>query len=115
MVGAEILLEIDETLDRLIQNAEAIQKVSPSDLSEVEVEAFQKTQESLIHHLLHMDEQLATKRTAVIDKRASHYQIQQKRTRFENLKRSYNTTLSEARKRALITPKRRAKKLLVSR
>ena len=54
MFGEEILLEIDGTLDQLIRNAEVIQKVDMLDLTETEIEAFKKTQESLLQHLMHM-------------------------------------------------------------
>ena len=56
MVGEEIILEIDATLDRLICNAEAVQNVNFNELSETEIKAFQKTQESLLQHLMHMDQ-----------------------------------------------------------
>jgi hypothetical protein len=115
MIGEEILLEIDETLDRLIQNAEAIGQVDPSDLSDVEIDAFQKTQESLLHHLIHMDEELAAKQVAIPDKRSSRYRIQEKRSQFERLKQSYHATLAEARRPYAMMPKRRAKRLLVPR
>lgn len=114
MFGEEILLEIDSTLDQLIQNAEAIQDVNLSELSETEVEAFQKTQESLIHHLIHMDQFLETKRKSFRsqDKRSASYKIQEKLLKFETLKSKYSRNLSG---RVNITPifsKRRNKKFL---
>lgn len=113
MLGDEIFLEIDATLDRLIQNAEALQKVDPTDLSEIEIDSFQKTQESLIHHLIHMDELLARKRKPnEIDKRSANYKIQRKRTRFEHLKKSIQSNLCNARTKQAIICKRRRKKLL---
>lgn len=112
MVGDEILIEIDETLNRLIENAEVIQKVDPKALSDQEIDSFQKTQESLLHHLIHMDELLERKRkVGPIDKRASRFQIQEKRVRFEQLKNLYTPTLSKPKQ--IIVPKRRRKKFLV--
>ena len=112
MLGDEILLEIDATLDRLIQNAEAIQKVELSDLSEIEIDSFQKTQESLIHHLIHMDECLERKRVGVIDKRSASFKIQEKRTKFEHLKKTVHKNLADISGRHTIVCKRRRKKLL---
>ncbi len=51
----EILADIDATLDQLIQNADSIQHVPLKTLQENEVEALQKTQESLLARLIHMD------------------------------------------------------------
>lgn len=50
--GEEILADIDATLDQLIHYADIVQTVSLSDL---EVEALQKTQESLLARLIHME------------------------------------------------------------
>ena len=60
MFGEDIVQEIDKTLDQLIQNAEVISKADFTELSDTELEAFQKTQESLLQHLLHMDQFLST-------------------------------------------------------
>ena len=59
MLGEEILIEIDETLERLIHNADTMSQVKKTTLAGHEIEAFQKTQESLLEHLLHMDELFA--------------------------------------------------------
>jgi len=115
MVGMEILIEIDATLDRLICNAEAIQHVSLTELSELELAAFQKTQESLLHHLLHMDQTLEAKKAGlrVQDKRSAQVQIREKRARFERLKTSYCKSLAEATaRRSEMHSKRRGKRLL---
>jgi len=50
----EILADIDMTLDQLIKNAQ-ISAISGHQLHHSELEALQKTQESLIAHLLHMN------------------------------------------------------------
>jgi hypothetical protein len=115
MIGEEILMEIDTTLDRLIRNAETIQDVQLNDLSEMEIDAFQKTQESLLQHLMHMDQFLETKRKSLrlTDKRSASYKIQEKLLKFEKLKSTYHNTLEEtmARKREILS-KRRGKRLL---
>jgi hypothetical protein len=107
MIGEEILAEIDKTLDQLICNAEIIQKVEVKALHETEIDAFQKTQESLLHHLLHMDQKLAEKRAA-----RTHSRIQAKRQKFATMQTAYSKTLEEAKPRLSIHLKRRSKRLL---
>jgi hypothetical protein len=117
MIGEEILSEIDGTLDQLIKNAEVIQKVELKDLSETEIEAFQKTQESLLQHLMHMDQFLAAKRNTLkmLDKRSASFKIQEKLLRFEKMKNSYHKSLSEVRSKLPILSKRRNKRILTLR
>lgn len=115
MFGEEILMEIDATLDQLIRNAEALQKVDPEELSETEIEAFQKTQESLLQHLIHMDQCFEAKRKSLRlqDKRSASYKIQEKMLRFEKLKGSYHKTLKEAMEhKTSLRSKRRSKRFL---
>ncbi len=117
MIGEEILQEIDATLDQLIRNAQAIQSASIQDLSDTEIEAFQKTQESLIQHFLHMDQLLEAKRKGIgtLDKKSSSYKIQEKLTQFETLKSAYRKTIAEATKKQTlpILSKRKAKRFLL--
>ncbi|MEI6242633.1 MAG: hypothetical protein WCP39_04420 [Chlamydiota bacterium] len=54
----DILSDLDKTLDNLITNAEAM---SSAALSSWEKENFEKIQESLLSHLLFLDERLQTK------------------------------------------------------
>ncbi len=54
----EILADIDATLDRLIENASVVKRASLSTLYASEVEALQKTQESLLARLVHMNDLL---------------------------------------------------------
>lgn len=112
MFAEEVLIEIDTTLDQLIRNAELIQDVELKELSETEVEAFQKTQESLLQHLLHMDQFFETRKTV---RKPGSYRIQEKLLRFERLKREYNKNLGEHIKswhRRDILLKRRSKRFL---
>jgi hypothetical protein len=53
--GEEILADVDSTLDQLIANADVLQRTSVRALSETELDALQKTQESLLARLLHLD------------------------------------------------------------
>lgn len=112
MVGEEILLEIDGTLDQLIRNAEVIQNVNLKELSETEIDAFQKTQESLLQHLLHMDEFLVAKRNSLKlqDKRSASFKIQGKLLQFEKMKNSYHKSLSQLQSKLPILSKRRSKR-----
>lgn len=114
MVGEDILMEIDGTLDQLIRNAEVIEDVNLKELSETEIDAFQKTQESLLQHLIHMDEFLVAKRNSLKmqDKRSASFKIQEKLLHFERLKDSYNKSLSKAKKKLPILSKRRSKRFL---
>ncbi|MES2273568.1 MAG: hypothetical protein V4487_05215 [Chlamydiota bacterium] len=116
MLGEEIIIEIDTTLDQLIRNAEVIQNVDLKELSETEIEGFQKTQESLLQHLLHMDQFLETKSKSlrIPDKRSAGYKIQEKLLAFEKLKSAYSKNIKETavfRKNPILS-KRRSKKFL---
>ena|SRR5579872_487590 len=113
MIGEEILVEIDQTLDRLIRNAEIIQRVDLDELSDNEIEAFQKTQESLLHHFLHMDQHLENRRKElrIPDQRYASYKIREKYSRFEKLKSVYHQNFAEMRKRPILS-KRKTKRLL---
>lgn len=117
MIGEEILQEIDKTLDQLIRNAEAIQSANIQELSETEIEAFQKTQESLVHHFLYMDQVLEAKRKNLntLDKRSSSYKIQEKLSQFETMKSACQKILSETNKQTVpILSKRRAKRFIAT-
>lgn len=118
MIGEEIILEIDATLDRLICNAEAIQNVNFSELSETEIEAFQKTQESLLQHLMYMDQCLETKtkNLKIQNQKSSRHQIQEKLAKFKKLKESYHKDMCNTltRKSEMLS-KRRSKKILITR
>ena len=114
MIGEEILLEIDGTLDRLIQNAEAIENIDLCDLSEMELDAFQNTQESLLQHLLTMDQYLVDKKDSLKKplKNSSNLKLRTKLLRFEKIKKSYSKSLYDARKKTPILSKRRKKRFL---
>ena len=116
MAPEEILLEIDATLDQLIQNAEAIARVDMQEVSIIELEAFQKTQESLIHHLLHTDQRLETHRKGLskLNKQSASCKIAEKRAKFEHLKSSYHATISRTMEQKVpFFTKRRAKRFFI--
>ena len=93
MHEVEIAQNIDTTLDQLIRNAEVFSKAELKDLSEIELDAFQKTQESLLQHLLQMDQLLVKQKPQ--DKRSASFQIREKRQRLEKLKSQYTKSLEE--------------------
>jgi hypothetical protein len=117
MFAEEVLIEIDTTLDQLIRNAELVQDVELQELSEMEVTAFQKTQESLLQHLLHLDQFFETRKNNLnsLNKKSGRYQIQEKLLKFEKLKKEYKKNLGENleswHRRDLLL-KRRAKRFL---
>ncbi len=84
MLGEDLLLEIDHTIDKLIENAEAMQG---KDLSSLESRLLENTQESLLAHMLHADEKLAEKRIKLKKPhpKSARYQIQEKLFRFAKL------------------------------
>ncbi len=111
MIGEDILLEIDQTLDQLIRNAETIEHIELKELSGTEVDAFEKTQESLLKHLLYMDELLGAK-LKTQNKRLSNAKIEEKFSRFEKMNLSYEKNISKLQKKLPILSKRKAKRLL---
>ena len=82
--GEEILADIDDTLDHLIVNADVIKKISFSTLYSSEVEALQKTQESLLARLVHMNDLLKSHKKAE-EKQKSFGSIEEKILRFGKL------------------------------
>ncbi|MDP1608131.1 MAG: hypothetical protein Q8L98_02315 [Chlamydiales bacterium] len=117
MFTEDILIEIDTTLDQLIKNAESIQDVELKELSEIEISAFQKTQESLVHHLLHLDKFFETRKMdqKIFHKKSGRYKIQEKILKFERLKKEYKKNLGESLEswhRRDLLMKRRCKKIL---
>ena len=116
MFAEEILTEIDVTLDSLIRNAEAMHSAQLCDLSDIEIDAFQKTQESLLHHFLYMDKAFETKRknARIPNKKSASYKIQEKLEKFEKLKSEINNRIDRVSKKQPILSKRRGKRFLRS-
>ena len=112
-MGQNLVQEIDQTLDLLIKNAEMISQVDLKDLSEFELAGFQKTQESLLHHLLHVDSLLekTTKLEKKFHPKTAAVQIQEKKKRFDQLNQEFNQELLTVKNKPIIC-KRKAKKLI---
>jgi len=111
MLDQQLVAEIDQTLDQLIRNAEAMSRADLQSLSEVEVGAFQKTQESLLHRLLRMDQCMGSKQHLQIkDSRTASARIQEKRARLRALESEYTPQLAEFEEQCTILSKRRKKR-----
>jgi hypothetical protein len=83
--GEEILADIDATLDQLILNAEVLRSAPIQTLQEEEVEAMQKTQESLLAHLLHMDRLLSCDKKKQLIQKKTGADIKEKISHFSRL------------------------------
>jgi hypothetical protein len=57
----ELLAEIETTIDQLIKNEEILSQISSDSHYEVEIAALEKTQESLLFHLIHLQTHLQAK------------------------------------------------------
>ncbi|NNM43030.1 MAG: hypothetical protein HKM07_01640 [Chlamydiae bacterium] len=62
----KIVASIDATLDQLIENAEIVNPKTCHLLLESEIEALQKTQESLLAHILHMENHLELQKKSTV-------------------------------------------------
>ena len=78
----EILADIDATLDQLITNSTAFNQMPMTPLFTTEIEALQKTQESLLARLVHMQAFLQKKNRS---ERAGFAGIEKKIARFGKL------------------------------
>ena len=84
MIGEEILKEIDSTLDKLLENAQTIKKITnKKNISKLEVDSFTDRQEDLLAYLLEMDKLLEEKRDTL--KISKSTKIQDKLLKLEKL------------------------------
>ena len=84
----EILAEIDSTLNQLLINIEIVSDVLPSDLSETEISALHKTQESLLARFMHMTDLIKdSERKKLQEKQTT--EIQSKLKKFGELNASF--------------------------
>jgi len=91
MENSEILQEIDITLYQLIKNAAALTEISVDPVYKSEVNALSKTQESLLAHLLHLDQHLKDKQ-----KEKSSSSIHQKLSIFSKLSSDLAKTMQDS-------------------
>ena len=93
MVFDNIFVEIESTLEQLITNAQAMKDI---DLCKEEINAFQKTQESLLAHLIHMDKMLETKKSdlKINENKSKRSNIQKKLIQFSKLNENFINKIS---------------------
>lgn len=88
----QIQAQMDKTLDQLIKNAKVIRHVPTNKLEAHELDALQKTQESLLAHLMHLDELLNEKivpKKPLIEKAVCFHELNQNlKKRFRIKRRS---------------------------
>lgn len=59
----DIISEIDDTIEQLIKNGKVLKNIETKKCYEQETEALNKAQESLLAHLIHMDDLLKSKKS----------------------------------------------------
>jgi len=63
MPNSELLIEIDKTIDQLIENAIALETISEEHQEyALEKTLLEQTQESLLAHLIHLDQKISNKK-----------------------------------------------------
>lgn len=104
--GQTILVDIDETLDQLIRNADTLNRISDRRRFTDEIKAMHKTQDSLIARLMHMHDVYENEK-AKSEKREEKSQlsrIETKLTRFGKLNARMIATLEKGTR---VSPRRR--------
>jgi len=66
-----IINDIDQSLEQLVKNAEAIEKISHNELFSFEKKALEDVQESLLKHIFNMQEISETDLEPLIEKKLS--------------------------------------------
>ena len=89
----EIVANINAALDQLIENAKVVNPKTCHLLLESEIEALQKTQESLLAHILHMENHLELEKKSTI-RLLQKSGIQKKLTKFGELNSRLVNSLS---------------------
>ncbi len=86
-IGEKLLADIDATLDQLIHNATAARSAQFQKLEVAEIQALQKTQQSLLAHLMRLDAKLENKecKKAIEREPFKREQIHNKIARFGRL------------------------------
>jgi len=107
MLGEELLQEIDSTLNQLLENAKAFDETSQRKLTSYEKEVFQKTQESLLAHLISVDQKWETRREELKKLPTKTFPIQKKWIHLQKIHGKSFENLSN--KMGVFTLKRRRK------
>lgn len=98
----KILVDIDTTLDQLIKNATTFERIASDALYAEELTALQKTQESLLARLVHMNDLLGCdeKRKACRKQPSTYHSIEHKIARFGRLSAKLASRLQKEMKTA---------------
>lgn len=98
MAGEEIYIEIESTIDQLIENAQSMNNASKGELTQIEIDAFQNTQESLLAHLIYMDQMLEKKREEIKipNEKSISSKLRRKMLKFEELNKEFVHHLSDS-------------------
>lgn len=86
----EFFSDVDETLDRLIENAETLEEIAPFEHEfEQEIETLKDMQESLLSHLMNLDDLMEHDNV----KPHTHLHLKEKVVRYSELDESILPTL----------------------
>jgi len=97
MFAQEILSEMDITIDKLIDNAETMNKLSNVGIIKEEIDSLQSIQEQLISHLIQMDSELKSKNKEIKkpNLNSASIKIRNKMRKFEGLNSKFISKTSE--------------------
>ena len=97
MFAQEILSEIDITIDKLIANAETMNKLSNVEIIKEEIDSLQNTQEQLISHLIQMDSEFKSKQKEIKkpNLNSATIKIRNKMRKFEDLNSKFINKVSQ--------------------
>lgn len=84
MLAKDILIEIDHTLDSLIQNAKSLENLEISPSSHDKIRSVKKNQERLLAHLVDLDKKIEKKKVS-FPKKAVNVNLQEKLLKLDEL------------------------------
>jgi len=90
----EILAELDSTLNQLLLNIETVSDVSLSEISETEMQAMHKTQESLMARFMHTSELIKENERKKLQETNVLIKLQEKLKKFSELNTSFIKSVS---------------------
>lgn len=106
--GKEILEDIDATIEQLIANATAMKRAFVSDVLLHEIEALQKTQESLLARLMHRHTLLQEKKKKITPTKLQTKLLQKKMIDYD---KAHIRMMAEARKQLAIKNRKKPLKM----
>jgi hypothetical protein len=108
--GEVILSDIDSTLDQLIRNADAMNRIKDRRLFTNEVKAMHKTQESLIARLMHMHELYENEKKTPEEQKPCLTRIENKLSKFGRLNAQMIAHLESGVKQRKVSVRARRRK-----